>query len=126
MMRGTAVGATWDALEEFNEALSFGWVNFEAGDYSSIVNRFSPQNHKLIGRCRGAISKAVPGQGSGTNRIKRLGTLGLSAGGSRCQRDQGVSTTTTEPAIPLGYLHPAAPHYNARLLRRTLRAAPIV
>jgi hypothetical protein len=27
MMRGTAVGATGDALEEFNEAL-FGWGNF--------------------------------------------------------------------------------------------------
>jgi hypothetical protein len=27
MMRGTAVGATGDALEEFNEALS-AWANF--------------------------------------------------------------------------------------------------
>jgi hypothetical protein len=48
MMRGTAVGATGDALGEFNEALSAGSV-FEARDYSSIVGRFSPQNHKLIG-----------------------------------------------------------------------------
>ena len=60
MMRGTAVGATWDALEEFNEALSFGWVNFEARDYSSIVGRFSPQNHKLIGRYCSAVSKPAP------------------------------------------------------------------
>ena len=56
MIRGTAVGATGDALEEFNEALSAGSV-FEARDYSSIANRFSPQNHNLIGSYRSAVSK---------------------------------------------------------------------
>jgi len=56
MIRGTAVGATGDALGEFNEALSAGSV-FEARDYSSIANRFSPQNHKLIGSYRSAVSK---------------------------------------------------------------------
>ena len=54
MIRGTAVGATGDALGEFNEALSAGSV-FEARDYSSIVRSFSSQNHKLIGCHRSAV-----------------------------------------------------------------------
>jgi hypothetical protein len=44
MMRGTAVGATGDALEEFNEALS-AWPVFEARDYSLIAASFS---HRII------------------------------------------------------------------------------
>jgi hypothetical protein len=44
MMRGTAVGATGDALEEFNEALS-AWPGFEARDYSLNVGSFS---HRII------------------------------------------------------------------------------
>ena len=44
MMRGTAVGATGDALEEFNEALS-AWPVFEARDYSLIAPVFS---HRII------------------------------------------------------------------------------
>ena len=54
MIRGTAVGATGDALGEFNEALSAGSV-FEARDYSSFVRSFSSQNHKLIGCHRSAV-----------------------------------------------------------------------
>jgi hypothetical protein len=72
-MRGTAVGATGDALREFNEALSAG-VNFEARDYSSIVRGFSPQNHKLIGCCRAAISNLWLAGAPRANRIKRLGS----------------------------------------------------
>ena len=44
MMRGTAVGATGDALGEFNEAFS-AMANFKARDYSSIVPGFS---HRII------------------------------------------------------------------------------
>jgi len=40
MMRGTAVGATTDALVEFNEALSAGAI-FEGRDYSATVFSFS-------------------------------------------------------------------------------------
>lgn len=40
MMRGTAVGATGDAVEEFNEALSAQAI-FEGRDYSATVLSFS-------------------------------------------------------------------------------------
>ena len=53
----------------------FRGVNFEARDYSSIVCSFSPQNHKLIGRCRAAISNLRPARVAAANRIKWLGSL---------------------------------------------------
>jgi hypothetical protein len=40
MMRGTAVGATGDALEEFNAGLSAGAI-FEGRDYSATIFSFS-------------------------------------------------------------------------------------
>ncbi len=43
-MRGIAVGATGDALGEFNEAFS-AWSVFEARDYSLTPESFS---HRII------------------------------------------------------------------------------
>jgi hypothetical protein len=136
MMRGTAVGATGDALGEFNEALSAGSV-FEARDYSSIVRAFSPQNQSLIGRCRSAIARRAPHWGRGTNSIKRLGAPSVAAAVPPSARSGLIWATlwalkprSVAPAPRFGprtgYLHPAAAHYNARLLAKTLRAAPIV
>lgn len=41
MMRGTAVGATWDAVEEFNAAL-FSWVSFQGAPIIAQISRFFP------------------------------------------------------------------------------------
>jgi hypothetical protein len=70
MMRGTAVGATGDALGEFNEALS-AWLVFEARDYSLIAESFSHRIINLSIDCGTAINEAGR-QAPGANRIKRL------------------------------------------------------
>ena len=59
MMRGTAVGATGDALEEFNEALS-AWPVFEARDYSLIAASFSHRIINLSIDCGVARNSAWP------------------------------------------------------------------
>jgi hypothetical protein len=71
MMRGTAVGATGDALGEFNEALSAGSV-FEARDYSLIAVSFSRRIINLSSDCGTAINEAGPQAPPSANRIKRL------------------------------------------------------
>jgi hypothetical protein len=70
MMRGTAVGATGDALVEFNEALSAGAI-FEGRDYSATFFRFSRRIINL------SADGAVPQWrrawiGTSGNRIKWL------------------------------------------------------
>jgi hypothetical protein len=62
MMRGTAVGATGDALEEFNEALS-DLANFEARDYSSIAESFSRRIINLSADCGIARNAGRSGTG---------------------------------------------------------------
>jgi hypothetical protein len=59
MMRGTAVGATGDALEEFNEALSAGAI-FEGRDYSATVFSFSRRIINLSTHCRTAPPEFAP------------------------------------------------------------------
>ena len=70
MMRGTAVGATGDALVEFNEALSAGAI-FEGRDYSANIFSFSRRIINLSADCRIATVGCHPCATSG-NRIRGL------------------------------------------------------
>jgi hypothetical protein len=90
MMRGTAVGATGDALGEFNEALSAGSV-FEARDYSLIPESFSRRIINLSSDCGIAVMRRG-GKHPVANRIKRLastrthGKTAVRTAGDRIER----------------------------------------
>jgi hypothetical protein len=86
----------------------FRGVNFEARDYSSIVRGFSPQNHKLIGCYRTAISNLWRRRARLANRIKGLGSPRTPLAAALAALSAALPRPRTLPSAAL--VAPALPH----------------